>query len=229
MNTNKLIVITGVTRGIGRALAQEFIRQGQTLLGCGRNEAAIRALQQNFPVSQGHDFAVVDIADDNQVNAWATRLLNDKGVPQMLINNAAIINHNAPLWKISAQEFSDIVDINIKGTVNTIRYFVPPMVQRGQGVIVNFSSGWGRHTSPEVAPYCATKFAVEGLTGAFAAELPAGMAAVTLSPGVVDTDMLRSCMPGMADSTIKPDQWAVKAVPFLLQLSPQHNGQQLTI
>ena len=65
------------------------------------------------------------------------------------------------------------------------------MVERGKGVIVNLSSGWGRSVSPEVAPYCATKWAIEGLTKALAEELPEGMAAVPLNPGVVDTDMLR--------------------------------------
>jgi NAD(P)-dependent dehydrogenase (short-subunit alcohol dehydrogenase family) len=58
-------------------------------------------------------------------------------------------------------------------------------------VIVNLSSGWGRSVSPEVAPYCATKWAIEGLTQAFAKELPEGLAAVALNPGVIDTDMLR--------------------------------------
>ena len=78
---------------------------------------------------------------------------------------------------------------NIKGVASVIRYFTPAMIDRGTGVIVNFSSGWGRSTSPEVAPYCATKWAIEGLTGALSQELPAGLAAVALNPGVIDTDM----------------------------------------
>jgi len=63
---------------------------------------------------------------------------------------------------------------------------VPAMVRRGQGVIVNFSSGWGRSTDAGVAPYCATKWAIEGLTQALAQELPPGMAAVPLNPGIIN-------------------------------------------
>jgi NADP-dependent 3-hydroxy acid dehydrogenase YdfG len=61
-----------------------------------------------------------------------------------------------------------LIDVNIKGVANVIRYFVPAMIERGSGVIVNFSSYWGRSTAAEVAPYCATKWAIEGLTRALA-------------------------------------------------------------
>jgi NAD(P)-dependent dehydrogenase (short-subunit alcohol dehydrogenase family) len=96
-------------------------------------------------------------------------------------------------------------------------------------VIVNFSSYWGRSAAAEVAPYCATKWAIEGLTAALAEELPPGMAAVPLNPGVIDTDMLRSCFGDSAGSYLGPKEWAKEAVPFILSLGPEHNGQQLTV
>ena len=86
-----------------------------------------------------------------------------------------------------------MIDVNIKGVANVLRHFVPAMIERGRGVIVNFSSGWGAPSSAEVAPYCATKWAIEGLTRALAEELP-GMAAVPLNPGIIDTDMLRTAL-----------------------------------
>ena len=103
------------------------------------------------------------------------------------------------------------------------------MVQRGRGVIVNFSSYWGRSGEAQVAPYCATKWAIEGMTRALAEELPAGMAAVAMNPGIIDTSMLRSCFGEAASSYLSPKQWANEAVPFLLSLGPQHNGQSLTV
>src|SRR6185312_5432116 len=124
--------------------------------------------------SPPHDFSVINVADDSQAATWAKKILQSRGVPDLLINNAALINRNAPLWQVSAQEFSDVIDVNIKGVANVIRHFVPAMVARKSGVIVNFSSGWGRSTDAEVAPYCATKWAVEGLTQSLAQELPAG-------------------------------------------------------
>src|SRR4029079_14412946 len=97
------------------------------------------------------------------------------------------------------------------------------------GVIVNISSGWGRSTAAEVAPYCASKWAVEGLTRALAQELPRGMAAVPLNPGIIDTDMLRTCFGGSAGNYPSPERWAEQAVPFLLGLGAKDNGQALTV
>ena len=118
--------------------------------------------------------------------------------------------------------------MNLEGVVNVIRHFVPAMVERGSGVIVNFSSGWGRSTDAEVAPYCATKWAIEGLTQALAQELPSGLAAIALNPGIINTEMLQSCFGTSASAYPTPEQWAKKAVPFLLGLGPKHNGRPLT-
>jgi NAD(P)-dependent dehydrogenase (short-subunit alcohol dehydrogenase family) len=103
------------------------------------------------------------------------------------------------------------------------------MVERGTGVIVNLSSGWGRSTSAEVAPYCATKYAVEGMTLALAKELPRGMAAVPLNPGVIDTDMLRQAWADGAAAYPKAAAWAERAAPFLLQLGAKDNGKSLSV
>lgn len=222
-----LVVITGVSRGLGHAMASEFIRLGHTVYGCGRTEAAIHDLQQAYPAP--HRFDVVDVTKDAEVAAWAQSCLADGPVPDLLLNNAALINRNAPLWQIEAGEFDAVIDVNIKGVANVIRHFVPAMVARKHGVIVNFSSGWGRETDPEVAPYCATKWAMEGLTKALAQELPVGMAAVPLSPGIIDTDMLRSCFGGQASNYLDADTWAKTAVPWLLDLGPRDSGRSLTV
>jgi NAD(P)-dependent dehydrogenase (short-subunit alcohol dehydrogenase family) len=103
------------------------------------------------------------------------------------------------------------------------------MVARGRGVIVNFSSEWGRTTSPEVAPYCATKWAIEGLTRALAQELPRGLAAIPLNPGIINTDMLRTSFGDAAGRFPGARQWAERAVPFLLELGPKDNGKPLDV
>lgn len=222
----RVVVITGATRGLGRALAEKLIELGHTVLGCGRSPKDIDQLRQTFP--HPNDFAVVDVASADQVGAWANRLLKAGLVPDLLLNNAALINRNAVLWEVPAEEFGQLLDVNIKGVAHVIRHFVPAMIARQTGVIVNFSSGWGRATSPEVAPYCATKWAIEGLTRALAQELPRGLAAISLNPGVIDTDMLRSCFGSSAGSYPSARQWAEQAVPFLLQLGPRDNGKPLT-
>lgn len=225
-STPKRIVITGVTRGLGLALTEGLIERGHTISGCGRSAAAIEELSKRF--GSPHHFAVVDVADDLQVRRWAQKSVA-VGAPDLLLNNAALINANAPLWTVPAAEFDQVIDVNIKGVANVIRHFVPAMVARGTGVIVNFSSGWGRSTSADVAPYCATKFAIEGLTLSLAQELPEEMAAIPLNPGIVDTDMLRSTFGAGADSYPDATQWAKKAVPFILALGPSDNGKSLSV
>jgi NAD(P)-dependent dehydrogenase (short-subunit alcohol dehydrogenase family) len=208
-------------------MAEEFIRLGHTVLGCGRSSPGIEGLRGRFP--SPHDFAQVDMVSDAQVQAWAGRLLKTHGPPDLLLNNAGLINRNAPLWRIKAEEFDAVIDTNIKGVANAIRHFVPAMIKQGGGQIVNFSSGWGRSTDAEVAPYCATKWAIEGLTQSLGQELPAGLAAIALNPGIIDTDMLRSSFGGSASSFPSPSDWAGIAVPFLLELGPGDNGKPLTV
>lgn len=227
MAGKKLVLITGVSRGLGRAMTEEFIRLGHTVIGCGRSEKVIAELKKQFPTP--NDFTVADVSSDEQVAAWAKRILSSHGPPDLLLNNAALIARNAPLWQVPAREFSDVIDVNIKGVANVIRYFVPAMAARRAGIIVNFSSGWGRSADAEVAPYCATKWAIEGLTSSLSQELPPGMAAIPLNPGIIDTDMLRSCFGGSSSSYPSPSQWATSAVPFLLKINPADNGRQMTV
>jgi NAD(P)-dependent dehydrogenase (short-subunit alcohol dehydrogenase family) len=208
-------------------MTERFIEAGHTVCGCVRDENVRDELAETFPAP--HRFDVVDVADDTQVSTWAASVLSHQGPPDLLVNNAAIINANAPLWEVPREEFDAVIDINIKGTVNTIRHFVPAMIARGRGVIVNFSSGWGRSTAAEVAPYCATKWAVEGLTQALAQELPRGMAAVPLNPGVINTDMLQSCFGPSAGSFPDAQQWSHTAAPFILGLGPRENGEPVTV
>jgi NAD(P)-dependent dehydrogenase (short-subunit alcohol dehydrogenase family) len=221
------IVITGVTRGLGRALAEWFIAQGHTVSGCGRSGMEIFELRSVHP--EPHNFDAVDVTEPVKVGMWAERIIGTNGAPDFLINNAALVNRPAPLWQVPVQEFSKLIDVNIKGVVNVIRAFVPAMVEAKRGVIVNLSSGWGRSTSPEVAPYCASKWAIEGLTKALAQELPAGMAAVPLNPGVINTDMLKICFGESAAGYPKAEEWAQRAAPFILQLGSKDNGQSLSV
>jgi len=223
----KLIVITGVSRGLGLAMTEKFIELGHTVLGCARSFEAVEQLKQKYRAP--NYFTCLDVASDEQVKAWATEIIANNEPPDLLLNNAAITNYSAPLWKVSSEEFSQVIDVNIKGTANVIRHFVPAMIARKSGIIVNFSSGWGRSTSPQVAPYCASKWAIEGLTRSLAQELPRGMAAIPLNPGIIHTDMLDICFGEEAASYTPVKEWVQKAVPFLLKLKPSDNGVPMTV
>jgi NAD(P)-dependent dehydrogenase (short-subunit alcohol dehydrogenase family) len=219
-------VITGVSRGLGRALAEALIAEGHRVSGCARKAEVVAQLTTQYP---DHHFRAVDIGDAPAVQTWAEAVLDQVGVPDFVINNAGLVNEPAPLWQVPVAEFEAVVTANILGTVNVLRNFTPAMIQRGSGIFVNYSSGWGRSTSPEFAPYCATKWAIEGLTQAFAQELPPGMAAVALNPGIIHTDMLETCYGEEAASFTPIAQWVKSALPFILNLKPQDNGRSLSI
>jgi NAD(P)-dependent dehydrogenase (short-subunit alcohol dehydrogenase family) len=224
---NRTVVITGVTRGLGFELTQRFVERGMIVLGCGRRREQIAHLQKQY--GSPHQFSVVDVSCDSEVKAWAEGLFSKFGPPDLLINNAGVINHLAPLWQVPKEEFDQVIDVNVKGTANIIRHFAPAMVKRGTGIIVNLSSGWGRSTSEEVAPYCASKYAIEGLTKALAEELPAGMAAIPLNPGIIDTDMLRICFQESAGHYPDAEHWSHGAADYILALSAKDNGLSRTI
>jgi NAD(P)-dependent dehydrogenase (short-subunit alcohol dehydrogenase family) len=209
-------------------MLEGFAKRGWTVAGGARSEAGIALLREEFG-GGGHFFAAVDVASDDSVARFCEAGRAAVGVPDLLINNAALMNAPAPLWEVGAEEFGQLLDVNVAGVANMVRRVLPGMIARGAGVVVNFSSGWGRSTSPEVAPYCATKWAVEGLTQALAQELPPGMAAVALNPGIIDTDMLRQAWGDGASAYESATAWGERAVPMIARLGPRDNGQALTV
>lgn len=224
---SKSVIITGVTQGLGRAMVDRFHELGWNIYGCGRSKDKIEELKKQY--SKIHDFQVIDVSDSQQVNNWANYILNTHTAPDMIINNASIVNQNAQLWKITAQEFENVMNVNVNGVVNVIRAFVPAMVARKEGIIINISSSWGREGEAELAPYCASKFAIEGITKSMALELPHGMAVVALDPGgSISTPMLKSCAPQYINESPTPETWSHKAIEYILNITIDKNGDSLT-
>ena len=97
----KNVLITGVSRGLGRAMAEGFIARGHRVWGCARNAQAIEELRRRWPAP--HAFEVVDVSRDGEVKAWAETAAAAGFVPDLIVNNAALVNRNAPLWEIAAE------------------------------------------------------------------------------------------------------------------------------
>ena len=223
----KHIVVTGCSQGLGLALIQGFIDSGHKVSGCSRNTQRMNELQEQF--GEEHYFEAVDVSDPDQVYGWANNCLEQQGAVDLIVNNAAIINPNANMWEVDDQQWSELININVKGVFYVSKAFLPSLIKANHGVLVNVSSGWGRSAAAEVATYCCSKWAVEGLTRSLAEEVPSGVAAIPLNPGIIHTTLLESCFGGSASHFPSPQQWAETAVPFLLGLSAVDNGQPLTV
>ena len=223
----KHIVVTGCSQGLGLAPIQGFIDSGHKVSGCSRNTQRMNELREQF--GEEHYFEAVDVSDPDQVYSWASNCLEQQGAVDLIVNNAAIINPNASMWEVDDQQWSELININVKGVFYVSKAFLPSLIKANHGVLVNVSSGWGRSAAAEVATYCCSKWAVEGLTRSLAEEVPSGVAAIPLNPGIIHTTLLESCFGSSASHFPSPQQWAETAVPFLLGLSAADNGQPLTV
>ncbi|WP_309397539.1 SDR family oxidoreductase [Cerasicoccus maritimus] len=225
--TSRFIVITGITRGLGRALADFYLAQGHRVAGCGTNESLLEQLQCKHGPAE--NYARVDVTNAQQVENWAQQLIDRNGSPDLLICNAGMMNQHGDVAEIPVTHWEQMLSLNVMGVVHTLRSFVPAMKERQRGVITAFTSAAGHRGYPKIAPYCATKHAVEGILKSLSLELPETMASVPVQPGVIDTDLLRGHYGERSRAQASPERWAAVAAPFLLNLGPTDNGQSLRI
>jgi len=189
----KTAVVTGASRGIGRAVATALAGAGARVAGCARNP------------DRGSDLFRCDVGRADDVARFADDVLGRFGAPDVLVNNAGIVAR-ARLEDMSVETWDGVVDANLKGTFLVTRAFLPAMRAKGtkgttRGRIINIASISGRQGTALLTAYCAAKHGVVGLTRALAEELRGdGIAVNAVCPGSVDTDMLRAGQPGA-----KPD------------------------
>jgi NAD(P)-dependent dehydrogenase (short-subunit alcohol dehydrogenase family) len=228
MTSYDLIAITGVTRGLGSVLTEWLIAQGKTIAGCARSQAGIDALGGRF--ASPHSFQALDVTSAEDVKQWARSVIESNGSPDLVICNASICNDaSRRSWELSDDEFDRVIAVNIGGTANVCRAFLPSMVERGTGTLIGLSSRAGRKGLANLAPYCAGKFAIEGFMKSVARDLPEGMASIPMNPGDINTDMYRSNWPDNAPNKPSPEEWVEIAGPFVPSLGSKDNGESVTV
>ncbi|MFB7505315.1 SDR family oxidoreductase [Streptomyces broussonetiae] len=230
LNTSTPVVVSGVSRGLGAALARRFAELGHPVAGCGRDRAALDLLRADL--GAGHLITVADVTDADAVQTWAEQTVRQLGAPALVVANAGYISPQTPVWETSPADFRTTVDVNVVGVYTLARAFLPRIAAGGTFVAV--SSGWGRNPRGRLAAYTASKFAVEGFTKAIAQEaeeLLPGVTAVAVDPGGgVDTDMLATCLPDEHTEYPGPQEWARVAADYLLNDVPKEpNGASLTV
>ena len=191
---NKSVVITGASRGIGRACAVAFARCGyNVLIGYNQNKAAAEetlAAVLSFGV-KGVIFAA-DISKKDEARRLVSKAMYEFGRIDVLVNNAGIARANI-MTDVTEKDFYDLFSLNVGGVYFVSQAVIPEMINAGGGKIVNISSMWGQVGASMETLYSATKSAVIGLTKAMAKELaPSKINVNCVCPGVIDTDM-NSC------------------------------------
>lgn len=195
MLENKVVLITGSSRGIGNAIARQFVREKARVVVCGsRLESATKSaeeIKKDFNVDDDHLLPVgLNVKDTEDIKRVVSEVINKWGRIDVLINNAGITS-NVSLLDSTDEEFREMFDINFFGVVSLTREVVKYMKETG-GSIINTSSMVGTYGSRNQAAYASSKSAINGLTKSLAKELGKYNIRVNaVSPGAVATDMTR--------------------------------------
>jgi 3-hydroxybutyrate dehydrogenase len=212
-------VVTGGGRGIGAATARALAEAGAAVLVAARTAAEVESTARAIEEDGGKAWATTcDVTDPTSVDALSDAAQERLGRVDILVNNAGIAMA-APLSKTTLDEWRRLLDVNATGTFLCTRAFLPAMMERGWGRVVNVASVVGLAGDRYISAYAASKHAVVGLTRCAAAEAaPHGVTVNAVCPGYVDTDMTRASVERIAGKTRRTESEALEAI---LATSPQ--------
>lgn len=219
------MVITGAASGIGRALAQHFDRAGAKLSLCDVNADALAAVTSDLDgVLHTEAF---DISDKQRVQAFASKVQQTHGVPDLLINNAGVAVFE-PVQEYRYEDARWLFEINFWGMLHGIHAFLPQMLEKNAGTIVNVSSIFGIVGYPGQSAYCASKFAIRGYTEAMQFDLKdTGVKAVLVHPGGVSTNIAHSArISAQGEAELGRDELC-KKFDALAQTTPEQAAQTI--
>ena len=181
----RTMVVTGAGNGLGRAMTLALVARGARVVLVGRRRDSLEAVAAEADGLAGSvRVATADVSDPASVAALAAALADE--TVEVLVNNAGVPGPVAPLVDISPQDWDDVFAINVRGIYLICRAFLPAMIDRRAGDVINIASVSGKRPLARRTPYCASKMAVIGLTTTLAAEVgPLGITVNSLSPGPV--------------------------------------------
>lgn len=216
--SDSTVVVTGASRGIGRAIALRLAELGAEVALWARNQQSLRMVAADISAARGKARAiVVDVTDADAVEHAAQLVRATMPPLRVVVNNAGVVLRKSS-EDITDAEWRHVMAVNLDGTFHVTRAFLPDL-KHNQGRVINIASISGREGTALLAAYCAAKHGVIGLTRALAEELRTAKVSVNaVCPGSVDTQMLREGMPD-ARPDMSPDDVA-KTVVFLAHAAP---------
>lgn len=229
MVSNKPVaLITGASRGIGKAVALKLATMGYQLALVAKHSENLRALADELAQQKVDTFIFpLDVTDSERVNQAVSELIAKTGRIDILFNSAGILTRGTSDPDPSA--LKQLLDVNVVGTFNFIHAVVPQMKKQQKGYIFNVASLAGKEAKASVGIYAASKFAVVGLSESLFKELaPHNIKVTALCPSFVDTDMVRGSQSITGPEMIRPEDIA-ETIAYLLSLSPTAYVQEVLI
>ncbi len=192
MLEGQIALVTGASRGIGRAIAMELARQGACVIGTATSEDGAAAIRQALDAAGAHGMgAVLDVTDVPACEALLATIEKRFGSVSVLVNNAGIARDNLAM-RMKDEEWDAVIETNLKAVFRLSRLVIRPMMKARFGRIINITSVVGSSGNPGQANYCAAKAGVAGLTRSLAQELGSRNITVNcVAPGLIDTDMTK--------------------------------------
>ena len=181
----KRILITGATSGIGEATFKQAIKNGHTVFITGRNESILKKLAEE---NERTFYLKTDVTDADDVKRLSEEVIEKMGGIDVLMNNAGIGIFDK-LIDSDLKDWHQMIDVNIKGMLNVLHYFLPHLIETN-GQVINLGSVASHHVFPESGVYCATKHAVLAISESLRAELSKKIRVTTISPGSVNTPFI---------------------------------------
>jgi NAD(P)-dependent dehydrogenase (short-subunit alcohol dehydrogenase family) len=211
--SGSVAVVTGAGQGIGAAVARALAREGAALVVAARNSDRIERVATEIKKAGGKAWAIAcDVTDPASVHSFAQAAGRRAGVVDILVNNAGAA-HSAPLVKTTLEDWNRLLAVNATGTFLCTQAFLPAMLLRKQGSVVNVASVAGLAGARYIAAYAAAKHAVIGLTRSVAAELEGtGVTCNAVCPGFVDTPMTKESVARVVAKTGKAADEALAAM-----------------
>ncbi len=196
----KVALVTGAGRGIGRAISTILASEGASLALTGRDTSRLERVKGEILRDQGQaDVWQMDVSQESSVEDIVGKIIDHWGQIDILVNNAAIIHPETPVWDTPILEWDEEMSINLRGTFLCCHFVLPDMIKRGQGVVINIGSSSGTIAEDIYGAYGATKWGVIGYTISLAKSVRRhGVKVNGLNPGWVETDMT-------AGTSIPPD------------------------